>query len=71
MDPCCMDFGEVDSSALHPLQHKMKCRIREGPDLFRSVSVLGCDNSLVGGRVQFGSLLLKTNHIGITHPHTF
>ena len=27
----------------------MKCGIRVGPDLFRSVSVLGCDNSLVGG----------------------
>ena len=34
-----------------------------GPDLFRSVSVLGCGSSLVGGRVHFGSLLLKTNHI--------
>ena len=47
----------------------MNCGIRVGPDLFRSVSVLGCGNSLVGegggggGGVQFGSLLLKTNHI--------
>ena len=37
--------------------------IRVGPDLFRSVSVLGCGSKLVGGRVQFGSLLLKTDHI--------
>ena len=36
---------------------------RVDPDLFRSVSVLGWGNSLVGGRVQFGSLLLKTTHI--------
>ena len=63
MNPRYMDFGEVDSSALHPLQHKIKCGIRVGPDLFRSVSVLGCGNSLVGGRVQFGSLLFKTNRI--------
>ena len=49
MDPHYMDFGEVDSSTLHPLQHKMKCGIREGPGLFLLVSVLGCDNSLVGG----------------------
>ena len=49
MDPRYMDFGEIDSSTLHPLQHKMKCGIRVGPDLFRSVSALGCGNSLVGG----------------------
>ena len=62
MDPRYMDFGEVDSSALHPC-NIMNCGIRVDPDLFRSFSVLGCGNSLVGGRVQFGSLLLKTNHI--------
>ena len=45
------------------LQHKKNCGIKVGPDLFRSVSVLGCGSSLVGGRVQFGSLLLKTDHI--------
>ena len=45
------------------LQHKMNYGIRAGPDLFRSISVLGWGSSLVGGRVQFGSLLLKTNHI--------
>ena len=44
------------------LKHRMNCGIRVGLDLFRSVSVLGCGNSLVRGRVQFGSLLLKTNH---------
>ena len=41
----------------------MNCVIRVGLDLFRSVSVLGCGNSLIGGRVQFGNLLLKTTHI--------
>ena len=45
------------------LQHKMNYGIREGLDLFRSISVLGWGSSLVGGKVQFGSLLLKTNHI--------
>ena len=45
------------------LQHKKNYGIKAGPDLFRSVSVLGWGSSLVGGRVQFGSLLLKTNHI--------
>ena len=58
-----MDFGEVDSSALHPYNKKKKksCGIRVGPDLFGSVGVLGCGSSLVGGRVQFGSLLLRTD----------
>ena len=32
-----------------------------GPDLFGSVSVLGCGISLVGGRVQFDSLLLRAD----------
>ena len=32
-----------------------------GPDLFRLVSVLGGGSSLVGGRVQFSSLLWKTD----------
>ena len=45
------------------LQHKKKCGIRVEPDLFRLVNVLGLGSSLVGGRVQFGSLLLKTDHI--------
>ena len=56
-----MDFGEVDSSALHPTTQKELWNKRVGPDLFRLVSMLGCGNSLVGGRAQFGSLLLKTD----------
>ena len=40
---------------------KKSCGIRVGPDLFRSVGVLGCGSSLVGGRVQFGNLLLRTD----------
>ena len=32
-----------------PLQNKKSCGIRVGPDLFGSVSKLGCGNSLVGG----------------------
>ena len=63
MDPHYMDFGESRFLSIAPLQHKMNCRIRVGPDIFRLVSVLSCGNSLVGGRVQFGSLFLKTNHI--------
>ena len=35
------------------LQHKKSRGIREGPDLFRLVSVLGGGSSSVGGRVQF------------------
>ena len=34
---------------------------KSGSCLFRLVSVLGCGNSLVGGRVQFDSLLLRTD----------
>ena len=39
-----------------------------GPDLFRSVSVLSCGGSYVGGGggvggAQFGSLLLKSDHM--------
>ena len=46
------------------LLHKKNYGIRAGLDLFRSVSVLGWGSSLVGGKVQFDSLLLlKTNHI--------
>ena len=45
------------------LQQKKKCGIRVEPNLFRLVNVLGLGSSLVGGRVQFGSLLLKTDHI--------
>ena len=56
-----MDFGEVDSKTLHPYNTKKSCGIRVGPDLFWSVSVLGCGNNLVGGRVKFGSLLLRTD----------
>ena len=65
MDPRYMDFGEVDSSALHPATQK-NYGIRAGSDLFRPVSVLCSGSSLVwggGGVVQFGNLLLKTNHI--------
>ena len=43
------------------LQHKKSCGIRVGPDLFKLVSMLGCGSSLVGGRVQFGSLLLRAD----------
>ena len=34
-----------------------------GPDLFRLVSMLGHGNIKVGGRVQFGSLLLRADQI--------
>ena len=40
---------------------KKSCGIRVGPDLFGSVGVLGYGSSFVGGRVQFGSLLLRTD----------
>ena len=63
MDPRYMDFGEVDSSALHPYKKKRNCGIRVNPDLFRSVNVIGYDSSLVGGRVQVSNSLLKTDHI--------
>ena len=43
------------------LQRKKSCGIKVGPDLFRLVSVLGGGSSLVGGRVQFSSLLLRTD----------
>ena len=56
-----MDFGEVDSSALNPYNIKKSCGTRVGSDLFGSVSMLGYGNSLVEGRVQFGSLLLRTD----------
>ena len=45
------------------LQHEKKCGIRLEPNLFRLVNVLGLGSSLVGEREQFGSLLLKTDHI--------
>ena len=32
-----------------PTTQKKSCGIRVGPDLFGSVSVLGCGNSSVGG----------------------
>ena len=63
MDPRYMDFGEVDSSALHLTTQKEVCEIRVEPNLSRLVSVLGLGSSLVGGIVQFSSLLLKTDHI--------
>ena len=55
-------LGVIGGSPLHglwggrflsiaPLKKKKNCRIRVGPDLFRSVCVLGWGNSLVGGRV--------------------
>ena len=43
------------------LQHKKNCGIRVGPDLFRLVIILGYASSLVGGRMQFSSLLLRTD----------
>ena len=43
------------------LQHRKSCGIRVGPDLFRLVSGLGAGSSLVGGRVQFGNLLWRTD----------
>ena len=36
-------------------KHRKKYEIRVDTDLFKSVSVLGCGSSLIGGRVQFGS----------------
>ena len=45
------------------LQQKKSCGIRVGPDLFRFVNVPGGGSSLVGGRVQFGSLLLKATYV--------
>ena len=45
------------------LQHKKKCGIRVEQYLFKLVNVLGLGSSLVGGRVQFDSLLLKVDHI--------
>ena len=44
-----------------PTTQKKSYGIRVGLDLFGSVSMLGCGNSLVGGRVQFSSLLLRTD----------
>ena len=62
MNPRYMDFGKVESSTLHPYNTKKKnCGIRVGHVLFRLVSVIGGGNSLVGGRVQFSSLLLRTD----------
>ena len=43
------------------LQLKKSCGIKVGPDLFTLVSVLGGGSSLVGGRVQFSSLLLRAD----------
>ena len=45
------------------LQHKKKCGIRVEPNLFRLVIVQRLGSSLVGGREQLRSLLLKTDHI--------
>ena len=57
-----MDFGTAIPQHC-TLQHKKKCGIRVELDLFRLVNVLGLGSSLVRGRVQFCSLLLKTDHI--------
>ena len=65
-------LGVIDVPPLHglwsgrvlsiaPLQHKKNCGIRVGQVLFRLASVLGGGSSLVGGRVQFSSLLLRTD----------
>ena len=62
MDPHYMDFGEVDFPALYPTTQK-EVRNKSEAKLFRLVNVLGLGSSLVEGRVQFGSLLLKTDHI--------
>ena len=43
------------------LQRKKSCGIKVDPDLFRLVNVLGGGSSLVGGRVEFSSLLLRTD----------
>ena len=43
------------------LKHKKNCGIRVGPNIFRSISVLGWASSLVGGKAQFDSLLLKAD----------
>ena len=52
----------VKSNPQHcTLQCKKSCGIKVGFDLFRLVSVLGGGSSLVGGRVQFSSLLLRTD----------
>ena len=45
MDPHYMDFGEVDSSALHPYNTKKSCGIIVGPNLFGFVSMLGYGSS--------------------------
>ena len=52
MGPRYMDFGEVESSALHPTIQK-ECEIRVEPNLFRLVNVLGLGSSLVGGENAF------------------
>ena len=53
----------MKSSPNHCTPTTQKYGIRVGPDLFRLVSVLSCDDIKVGGRVQLGNLLLKTYHI--------
>ena len=45
----------------HCIPTTKSCGIRMGPDLFRLVSVLSVGSSLVGGRLQFDSLLLRTD----------
>ena len=61
MYPSYMDFDEVDSLAFHP--YNTNCGIRVDPNLFRSFNVISYGSSLVGGRVQFGISLLKTDNI--------
>ena len=46
-----------------PTTKKTNCGIRVDPNLFRSVNVLGYGSSLVRGRVQFSSSLLKIVYI--------
>ena len=45
MDPRYMDNYEFDSLSIAPLQHKKSCEIKEGPDLFRLVSLLDIEKS--------------------------
>ena len=46
---------------ISPLQHKKSWGIIVGHDLLRFVSSVGCGSSYVRGRVQFSSLLLRTD----------
>ena len=63
MDPHYLDFGEVDSSALHLITRKEVWNNSEAKYIYVFVNVLCLSRSLVGGREQLCSLLLKTDHI--------